>query len=118
MGQSRDQQSHPSHIAVIFAGLIDAPQQNFIHRSPIRSGKPVPQSNQRLGGQIIRPNRRKSAAIATNRSAESFAQEDIMHSVPSFSRNPRDSQILVILRTGEECAALTKPKGEAFDLSL
>ena len=41
-----------------------------------------------------------------------------MHSVPSFSRNPRDSQILVILRTGEECAALTKPKGEAFDLSL
>ena len=62
----REEQRHPGDIAVVLAGLVGATEDDVLDEGRVQAG-PVDDGAQHDGGQIVRPDPGKGAAVTADR---------------------------------------------------
>ena len=77
--QSGEQQRHARHVAIVFAGLVGAAEENFVETRPIGLRVARDECADRRGGEIVGADFRQRAAVAADGGARCIADENIPH---------------------------------------
>ena len=77
--QSGQQERHARHIAVVFAGLIGAAEEDFIELRPVGLRIARDQRPDRDRGEVVGANLGERAAVAADRGARCIADENLAH---------------------------------------
>src|SRR6266849_5691269 len=87
--QTRQQESHPSDISIVFAGLIGAAVNDIVDGVPIDTGITVDQSLEGNRREIIGANRGQRSAVSPERRSNGVADVSSLHDYPWNFTAPR-----------------------------
>ena len=79
VGQSGQQQRHARHVAVVFACLIGATEEDFIELRPVGLRMARDERPDRNRGEIVGANLRECAAVPADRGARRITNENLAH---------------------------------------